>query len=602
MKVGLSSPAAPFARYVNNSVARSQIGTLVIFILAVASLLAFSGWTWSYTMDDAFISFRYSQHIGDGAGPIWNLADRANPVEGFTSFLHVWTLGVINLLTNADVVLAGKILGVVAGLALVGVVSTEVRRFSLNGLAALVAFSIFFLPLIAMNSVSGMETAFFMLWGFLTAALCLRALDRPSSRSAWLFVVFGLLGTLTRPEFVLPFLLMAAYLWWRQKEIRSTLVKAILVAYVLPGLALTLWRYSFYGDIVPNPFYVKQDGSINRWGILYVGRFVGFMAMPYLILIASRWRTLWCDHRNLLVVVGLNLGTACIYFSTTIPLMGWWYRFLIPQLPLLALLAGVALQTAKNLDQRPASVASTLASLLVALTALAAVGFLLASPIRTGHWFDPLLPVVPLTLLLGVVTLGTGEKLLHFSPKIAQAVGIGLIVVFSLAHLPLTAWFLPGHHATEVRFKELGQRLRPFAADDRWLVYKDVGSIVYESEWNTVDVVGLNTRSDDLESYCAMKTDLVLLFSWNEGEISNPCSTAPGLYLKLVDLPFGTGHAISRDDRYRSSYMRVYLRNDVTYADELKASLLDNWPERYSRPTSWMEGYWEKYRWIFAAI
>ena len=86
--------------------------------------------------------------------------------------------------------------------------------------------------------------------------------------------------------------------------------------------------------------------------------------------------------------------------------MGWWYRFLIPQLPLLALLAGVALQTAKNLDQRPASVASTLASLLVALTALAAVGFLLASPIRTSHWFDPLLLVVPLTLLLAANGLG----------------------------------------------------------------------------------------------------------------------------------------------------------------------------------------------------
>ncbi len=99
-----------------------------------------------------------------------------------------------------------------------------------------------------------------------------------------------------------------------------------------------------------------------------------------------------------------------------------------------------------------------------------------------------------------------------------------------------------------------------------------------------------------------MKSDVVLGFSWNEEEIPNPCSEMPGLNLTLVDLPFGTGHAISRDDRYPSSYMRVYLQDDVTYADELKASLLDNWPERYSRPTSWMEGYWEKYRWIFAAI
>ena len=48
-------------------------------------------WLWSdyraYWLDDAYITFRYSQHFAQGMGAVYNIGER---VEGYTSFL--WML------------------------------------------------------------------------------------------------------------------------------------------------------------------------------------------------------------------------------------------------------------------------------------------------------------------------------------------------------------------------------------------------------------------------------------------------------------------------------------------------------------------------------
>jgi len=72
---------------------------------------ALATWSWPFTMDDAVISFRYAVRLGDGLGPVWNLADRARPVEGSTSCLYVFGLGALRFLTGLDVVATSKWLG-----------------------------------------------------------------------------------------------------------------------------------------------------------------------------------------------------------------------------------------------------------------------------------------------------------------------------------------------------------------------------------------------------------------------------------------------------------------------------------------------------------
>ena len=478
--------------------------------VAVTGYLLLCAWAWPYTMDDAYISFRYAKHIGDGLGPIWNLADRARPVEGFTSFTYVWLLGLVRALSGPDLVVVGKVLGIGAG-------------------ASAVTVSFVLLPFTALNAVSGMETALFMLFNWLCAIACLRLLEAPSRGKAWAFAVLGLLGTLTRPEFLPAFGALALYAWWRCPEVRRTLALAILVADVLPGLAITAWRLLYYGQLVPNPFFVKQRTMMNQWGALYVARFLGLVALPYLLLAAGAWRRLRAEHRDLVAVVGLSLGAACAYFTTTVPTMGWWYRYLLPQVPLLALLAGVA-------------------------------------------W-----------------SLGGGARWLE--GRTWRAAAVAFLVVSSFAHLPVIARFMDFHEAHEVRYREIGRRLRPFAGPDRWLAYWDVGSIVYESEWNTLDVVGLNTHRKVSRDACVRRVDVVLHYSNRPADVPAPCPN--GLYVPLADLPF------SRQGRIQDGYMRVFVREDVPYADRLRTALLEKWPERFSRDADWVAHYWVRFRTVF---
>jgi len=513
------------AHFMNHSTTSLRPVTSAV---AVAFLLL-CAWAWPYTMEDAFISYRYAKHIGDGIGPIWNLVDGQRPVEGYTSFAHVWLLGALRLATRVELAIAAKLLGVLATLAVVASLAHEMARRGLGAPASCVGLGFALLPVTVLASVSGLETSLFMLCNWLCLVAGLRALEGSPS-SPWLFALAGLAGTLTRPEFAAAFAGVTAFVWWRRPALRPRLSVAVLLLAVLPGLAITAWRWSFYGDLFPNPFYVKQGRSPNYWGVSYVAHFLLFWASGYGLIGLAGCRSLGNRNRDLLGLSALAVGVPCLYFTTVTPLGGDWSRFLVPQLPILAYCAAV------SLPERSAT---------------------------------------------GARRLGR-----------AGALGVALMLVFSLVHLPAIVWFVPRHQAADVRFRELARRLRPFAAPDRWLAYKDVGLIPYESEWNTLDVVGLNTRREDLRSPCKMKPDLLLQWRWSAGKVPNPC---PNLYVAIADLHFGVGQMISRGGS-GDTYMGVLVRKDVSYARELQASLLEGFPEPFARPRGWLHWYWETFR------
>src|SRR5216117_1663064 len=66
---------------------RSRDWTYVAAGLGVLFLLGVRA-AWFFTIDDAFITFRYSANLAAGHGPVWNVGE--DPVEGFTNFL--WML------------------------------------------------------------------------------------------------------------------------------------------------------------------------------------------------------------------------------------------------------------------------------------------------------------------------------------------------------------------------------------------------------------------------------------------------------------------------------------------------------------------------------
>jgi hypothetical protein len=461
-----------------------------VAVTAVVHAAAFV-WLWPYIMDDALITYRYSRHVGEGLGPFWNVAGSLRPVEGFSSLLHMFLLGVLHALTRVDVELIGKAVGLVSSLAVIVSVGWIAHRKHLTSAGTWVGLSPFLLTPMMMHSASGMETTLYVVWAWLAPMACLRVLTAPAGGAGTsALVILSLLGTLTRPEFAASAVGFFALVAWRRPDLRRQLVTSVLLLFVLPGLALTGWRFMTYGDVVPNTFYVKQRLP-GLWGLGYVRRFLLICVVPYLLIAAPSLRRLWREQRDLVYVVILAVGVPCLYFTSVRPLMGWWYRFLIPQLPILAWLAAMAVSTS------PAAAGGRVVGLL-------------------------------------------------------RPIGAVLLAVFSLAHIPAALDFIPLRHHDDTRLGELGRRLRPWAAPDRSFSYYDIGRLPYEAEWNVVDVVGLTTSRKDLKGDCGNATDLLLRSLSSSPpvplqEIENPC---PNLYEPLVDLAwFDDLPALSRQLR-----------------------------------------------------
>ena len=156
--------------------------------IALLALLLQCWYFWPYTMDDSFISFRYSKHIAEGLGPIWNPADAAEPVEGYTSILHVFLLAGLNWALGLSIYGAAKTLGVVcvAGLALILAIWAVRRGFGPLPIAVLM--SPFVLPFMAANAVSGMETGLYILLISLFVLAAIHVLEKPSRGGIELYV------------------------------------------------------------------------------------------------------------------------------------------------------------------------------------------------------------------------------------------------------------------------------------------------------------------------------------------------------------------------------------------------------------------------------
>ncbi len=68
----------------------SRVTPLAV-VLAVAVLAAFvmQVRAWAFLCDDAFISFRYAEHLGRYGMPVFNVVDPPERVEGYTNFSWV---------------------------------------------------------------------------------------------------------------------------------------------------------------------------------------------------------------------------------------------------------------------------------------------------------------------------------------------------------------------------------------------------------------------------------------------------------------------------------------------------------------------------------
>jgi arabinofuranosyltransferase len=189
-----------------------------------------------------------------------------------------------------------------------------------GGIAALV---LVVQPTFTLSMINGLETSFatfFLTYGVaeLTAA-CVQTGEFRLRRTALYF----LLAAFSRPELTLTFpILLILYEVHRRTPVRKETAPPSVsspiqpentrigsaseawLIYVLPVCALLLFRYRYYGDLLPNTYYAKQIPlhSAVSFGIEYFLRFgllghnlLGLLLLAFGIghLITSRLRTAW---------------------------------------------------------------------------------------------------------------------------------------------------------------------------------------------------------------------------------------------------------------------------------------------------------------------
>lgn len=316
-------------------------------------------------MDDAFISFRYAVNLSNGWGLVFNPGER---VEGYTNFLWTVLLAACHRI-GLDIIRASKILALVSAIGIIIIlyrwgervwVTHDQRWF-------LIVFSVGLYAIMGSQAryvVSGMETLFFTFW--VTLGLYLSPLSPFLSG-----IVFALAG-MTRPEGLLYFTLAWGYgiiMPRVPSDSRFRYLISFAGGFLLVYGPYFLWRYSYYGYLLPNTFYAKASGLY--WARVQRGWKIFWQLLSWwkihLILVLSLFTIVPLRRSNSwLLLITMVWATVAYFIFVGGDFIVWFGpRFILPVLPLLLLACAEGLDRLFRLRLLPDWLQTTIRFLLV---------------------------------------------------------------------------------------------------------------------------------------------------------------------------------------------------------------------------------------------
>ena len=331
---------------------------IVILALLTAAIVLLSYYLfWRFYFDDSLISLRYWQNFLKGEGLVWNPTER---VEGYTNFLFLVVSGLISTL-GFDLIESTRFVGLASLAGLVGFTAyyqlhhplSEPGRRSLRLLPVLLVTTS--LPLIIW-SVGGLETVSFTWLASMACWLAAARLEDRPSRGVLVGILFAL-TTMTRPDGVIFLAVTAGFillLSFKERKKFSFLV-SMLASFAVFYVPYFLWRMWYYGDLLPNTFYVKGEFAPYKLlrGFEYITDFA--VSPPYLLplfLVGFGFALV----RRVLDRRTLYLGLVVFGFMAWVLYVGGdqmpAYRFMVPMIPTLALLVPALLERLVPLTAR----------------------------------------------------------------------------------------------------------------------------------------------------------------------------------------------------------------------------------------------------------
>ena len=311
----------------------------------------------NYAPDDVWISLRYAENLDSQMGLVYNPGEI---VEGYSNFLWVLLMSIVaSATTKAGLTLAAKLIGIAGGffvLILLGIIGkkqlSKDDEKSYWGVAPF-SFGLFIYP--AFWSASGMETGFYILLVAISILGFFKFIENGNTIWGALSALLFLAVSLTRPEGVIFFAAAAFAVIIDFIKRKRNLDRAFAVwfgIFILTYIAFYIWRFSYFGQWLPNTFYAKAGGGVAKY----------IEGARYLLLNSSK--LLWGNPILLIFPllpflgktgagIRLNfLGLAVAAQGAFVLFAGGdWMpgaRFLIPAMPFVALLLPEGLTAIKN--------------------------------------------------------------------------------------------------------------------------------------------------------------------------------------------------------------------------------------------------------------
>ncbi|MCS6901648.1 MAG: hypothetical protein RMJ98_18585, partial [Myxococcales bacterium] len=211
---------------------------------------------------------RYARTWATTGAPVYNPGER---VEGYTSFLFTASVALLTRF-GIDPPVGARLLGACGAIALLAASLALLRglvgRRSWPGSVALLALLASSAP-VAAWSLGGLETSVFaaLASAGLAAGFAGFRASNPTNRNRQALLAGATLGlaTLARPEGAI--FLSALFLAWAGLALRQGVGGALIrltLAYLALVLPHAIWRWSYYGHLLPNTFYVKWTGPAEE--------------------------------------------------------------------------------------------------------------------------------------------------------------------------------------------------------------------------------------------------------------------------------------------------------------------------------------------------
>ncbi|MEN3340284.1 MAG: hypothetical protein V7647_3960 [Acidobacteriota bacterium] len=249
--------------------------------------------------DDAMISMRYARHLAHGYGLAWNPG--TPPVEGYTNPAWVLYMAAIHLLPlppskTSLLVQATAAVLLAANLFVVREIALRVSRGSAAVALGAVAITASYLPLNSW-SLQGMEVSVLVVMVSVSLNHALRSMDDGRFRASP-YVLLGA-STLVRPDMAVPLAGLLLYHVVTDPVRRYRHLAWGTAALVVFGGLQTAFRLWYFGQIVPNTYYLKMTGypvglRITR-GVFVLAEFIWkfnvlLFALPFLLLVGRERR------------------------------------------------------------------------------------------------------------------------------------------------------------------------------------------------------------------------------------------------------------------------------------------------------------------------